>query len=74
MTIYTDNQAIKNFALLLDAAKVEGKILIKREDGSTFELTPITEKKSPLEVKGIESDVTQEEILDAIKESRQRRW
>lgn len=53
MKIYTYSEARQKLASLLEKAKKEGKIIIKRKDGSKFELRPIEEKKSPLDVGGI---------------------
>lgn len=72
MNTYTYSQARQNFALLLNKAKKEGKVLIKRKDGSIFELRPVSENKSPLDVKGINLEINKEEILDILKEVRSR--
>ena len=72
MNTYTYSQARQNFALLLNKAKKEGKVLIKRRDGSIFELKPVSENKSPLDVKGINLEINKEEILDILKEVRRR--
>ncbi len=53
MTVYTFSEARQNFASLLEKAKKEGVVLIKRKDGSLFEVLPITPKGSPLDVKGL---------------------
>ena len=52
-------------------------VVIATKDGSKFKLVPIREdrktEKSPLEgIKGIETDVTMEDILEAIKDGRDR--
>jgi hypothetical protein len=38
MTIYSISDASKHLAALLDRAKDEGKVLIRREDGTLFAL------------------------------------
>lgn len=72
MSTFTYSEARRKFASLLDRAKKEGKILIKRKDGSVFELKALSENKSPLDVKGIDLNINREEILDIIKEARSR--
>ncbi len=72
MNIYTYSEARQNLAELLDSAKRDGKVRIKRRDGSEFELVPITQKGSVLDVKGIDIDISREEILSVIKEIRER--
>jgi len=72
MNTYTYSQARQNFAFLLNKAKKEGKVLIKRKDGSIFELKPLSENKSPLDVKGINIEINKEEILEILGEVRNR--
>ena len=76
MKIYNYSEARQNFSTVLNIALKE-EVIIKRKDGSKFRLTSIQEKsenwRSPLEdVKGIKTDVTMGDILDAILESRER--
>ena len=52
MNTFTYSEARQKLAFLLDKAKREGKVLIKRKDGTIFELRPINSKKSYLNVKG----------------------
>lgn len=72
MNIYTYSEARQKLASLLEKAKKEGKVLIKRKDGSIFELKSITKKKSPLDVKGVNIKLGKEEIIDILKEVRKR--
>jgi len=72
MTTYTFSQARQNFATVLNQALKEGKVLIKRKDGSSFIIKPIKKTKSPLDVEGIDLGLTNEEIVDAIREIRER--
>ncbi len=72
MNTYTYSQARQNLALILEKAKTEGSVLIKRKDGIVFELKQIKNDKSPLDVEGIDIKITKNEILDTIKEIRQK--
>ena len=72
MNTYTYSEARQKLASLLDRAKKEGKVLIKRKDGSIFELKSVAEKKSPLDVKGINIKLGRDEILDILKEVKTR--
>lgn len=72
MTVFTFSEARQKFALLLNKAGKEGKVLIRRKDGSLFSVTPEKESKSPLDVKGIKTNATTEDILFAICESRKK--
>jgi PHD/YefM family antitoxin component YafN of YafNO toxin-antitoxin module len=70
MIIYTYSEARQNFSTVLEKAKSEGKVLIKRRDGSSFILTPVSPHKSPLNVKGIRKDIKSSEIIEILKEIR----
>ena len=72
MKTYTYSQARQNLATLLEKAKQDGEIIIKRKDGSTFVVKPVSKQKSPLNVDGIDLDLTSDEIIDIIRESRTR--
>ncbi len=73
MTVFTYSQARQNFAAVLDRAAEEGKVLIKRKDGSIFTLCPEKPNLSPLEVGGIRTKVSTREIVRAVRESRRKR-
>lgn len=72
MNTYTYSEARQKLASLLDKAKKEGKVIIKRKDGALFELKSITDKKSPLDVKGVNAKLKREEIIDILREVRER--
>ncbi len=73
MRVYTDSQARQKLASLLDEAKKKGEVRIKRRDGSEFVLRPIETGRSPLNVPGVDTDLSREEIVDAVRESRRVR-
>ena len=72
MITYTYSEARQNLATLLDNAKKEGEILIKRKDGSSFMVRPLNSSKSPLDVAGINIQLSSEEIVSSIREIRER--
>jgi hypothetical protein len=74
MRRYTSSQARQNFAAVLEQARREGAVRIERRDGQAFVIIPDREKRSPLDVKGISLDppITREEILQVIREGRER--
>jgi antitoxin (DNA-binding transcriptional repressor) of toxin-antitoxin stability system len=73
MTVFTYSQARQNFSAVLDRAKKEGRVLIKRKDGSVFTLCPEKPQSSPLDVKGVKTKVSTGEIVRAVRQSRRRR-
>jgi hypothetical protein len=72
MKVYTYSEARQQLARLLDEARRRGEIRIKRRDGTEFAVRPVQTEGSPLDVPGADTDVTREEILAAIRESRER--
>ena len=73
METFTYSEARQKLAKLLDKAKKEGSVLIKRRDGSVFELRPVNEKKKlPLDVKGVDLGLSSKEISDILREIRER--
>ena len=76
MKVYNYSEARQNFSTVLNTALNE-EVIITRKDGNQFKLIPVREnkgkKKSPLEgIKGIKANVTMDDILAAIRESRER--
>lgn len=72
MKVYTYSQARQNLSKLLDEAKNDGEVRIKRRDGKTYILKPLQENTSPLDVEGIESDFTIQELNSIVREGRER--
>ena len=72
MTIYTFSEARQKFASVLEKARSEGKVLIKRKDGSVFVIQPVSNMESPLNVKGIDLGLSASEIVDIVREVRKR--
>ena len=53
-------------------AKSQGEVRIKRKDGDEFVVKPILKKISHLDVEGVSLGLSVEEIVSAIRESRER--
>jgi hypothetical protein len=71
MKVYSYSEARQKLAELLDQAQSE-EVLIKRKDGTVFSVKSKREKKSPFDVKGMQSKVTKKNIVDAVRESREK--
>ncbi len=72
MKVFTYSEARQNLSKLLVLAQRE-EVEIRRKDGSTFSLrAKRTESKSPFDVPGVSTSVTTSNILDAVRESRER--
>jgi hypothetical protein len=76
MKVYNYSEARQNFATVFNTALKE-EVIIARKDGNKFKLVSLHEQKkgvSPLEaVKGIKTNVTMGDILDAIREGREKK-
>lgn len=72
MQVYTYSEARQKLALVLERAEATGKVIIRRKDGRTFCLIPEKAAGSPLDVPTIKTDMTTREIVDIIRDGRQR--
>ncbi len=72
MKVYTYSQARQKLAKLLDEARLEGEVGIKKRDGQMFILQPVKEQGSPLDIEGVDLNLSLEELTEAIRESRER--
>lgn len=72
MKLYTYSDARQQFSKVLDTARKEGKVLIRRRDGSLFSLVAVKSEVSPFDVKGISTKVTTPEIVDVLRRERER--
>ena len=72
MNVYTYSEARQRLASLLEQAAREGEVRIKRRDGQVFVVRPEARKSSPLDVEGVDLDISAEEILRFIQEGRER--
>jgi hypothetical protein len=72
MTTYTDTEAKRNLDVVLDQARQEGEIRIKRLDGQEFILRPAETTPSPLDVGRVPVRLSTDEIVQAVREGRER--
>ena len=72
MQVYTYSEARQKLAFVLEQAEDTGKVLIRRKDGRTFALIPERNAVSPLDVPSIKAKITTQELVDIIREGRER--
>ncbi|HIP83572.1 MAG TPA: type II toxin-antitoxin system Phd/YefM family antitoxin [Desulfocapsa sulfexigens] len=72
MQIYTYSETRQQLAAVLQQAEKSGKVLIRRKDGQTFALTPEKVTSSPLDVPYIKAKISTQELVDIIREGRER--
>ncbi len=72
MQVYSYSEARQKLATVLKQAETTGKVIIRRKDGRTFALIPEIIPDSPLDVPSIKAKITTDEIVDIIREGRER--
>lgn len=73
METYTYSEARQHFSDVLNNARHNGAVCVRRRDGTMFQITPVaTEAGSPFDVGTVDVKLTREEILMAVRESRAR--
>ncbi|MDQ3685013.1 MAG: type II toxin-antitoxin system Phd/YefM family antitoxin [Acidobacteriota bacterium] len=65
-------EAQENLSALLERAREQGEVRIKRADGQVFVLKPEEKKRSALDIAGIDLGVSTEEIVAFVREGRER--
>ncbi len=71
MKVYTYSEARQRLSDVLNTARSE-EVVIKRRGGETFSIIFRKSEKSPFDVPGIQTDATTNDILSAIRASRER--
>jgi antitoxin (DNA-binding transcriptional repressor) of toxin-antitoxin stability system len=72
MNVYTFSEARQKLASILERARKDGEVQIQRRDGQSFVLKPIKTTKSPLDVPGINLNLSSKDIVDIVREMRER--
>jgi hypothetical protein len=72
MKVYTYSEARQQLASLLDRARQDGVVRIRRRDGSAFLVQPDVSRRSPLDVPAARLDLGRDEIVRLVREGRER--
>jgi hypothetical protein len=72
MRTYTYSEARQQFAAVLNQAKRDGAVCIRRQDGSSFVLQPMAATGSPLDVPGVRSRLRRGELTELLRSERER--
>ena len=70
MKVYSFSEARQRFAEVLRQAKQEGQAQIRRRDGQLFLVQPARSVGSPLDVPGVESDLSVRDVVAFVEDSR----
>jgi len=71
-TVYTYSEARQKLAAVLEKSRAEGEVRIKRKDGQEFVVKPVEKPASPLDVEGVDLRLSADEIVDFVREVRER--
>ena len=72
-TVFTYSEARQKLATVLEQSKTEGEVRIKRKDGQEFVIKPAEKPESPLDIEGIDLEISAREIVGFVREMRERR-
>lgn len=70
MKEFTYSEARQELASVLDRARRDGAVRIRRRDGQCFVLRPDDRQGSPLDVPGIHLELSNDEIVSFVHEGR----
>lgn len=70
--IYTYSEARQNLAALLDLVNKEGEVVIVRKNGQAFSVKKVQSNQSPLDIPGVSTSISMDEIISSIREGRER--
>jgi hypothetical protein len=68
-TTYSYEKAKKSFDLVFKKATIDGKVAI-RKDNDLYILMPASKDASPLDVEGVDMNISSKDIIQFIHESR----
>jgi antitoxin (DNA-binding transcriptional repressor) of toxin-antitoxin stability system len=69
---YTFSEARQKFASVLESAERGGEEWIVRKNGTVFIIRPEIPHRSPLDVPGIDLNISPAEIVALVREGRER--
>ncbi len=73
MKVYTYSEAREKLANILEESKTE-EVIIRRRKGDMYSIVPqaLRSRRSPFDVPSLGKKITKKEIIEAIRESRER--
>lgn len=72
MREYSFSEAQQNLSVMLEYAKQEGVVCIKKNNGELFYIQANIHKKSPLDIDGVDLGLSTHDIVDIVRESREK--
>ena len=72
MTVFTDQEAQRRLADVLNEARASGEVRIRSGDGSEYIVRPAPTGRSPMDVGSVNLGMSADEIVAAVREGRER--
>jgi len=72
MTVFTDEEARRRFDALLHEARTSGEVRIRTGDGKEYVVRPAPTGRSPLDVGSVDVKLSAQQIVDIVREGRER--
>ncbi len=72
MRVYTYSEARQKLASLLEQAQTGDEVRVRRKDGREFVISPARSVDSPLDVEGVDLGLSAGEIVDVVRQMRER--
>ena len=72
MRVFAFSEARQNLATVLKLAQTDGSIRVRHRDGRVFTIRPETTEDSPLDIASVPLNLSREEIVASVRESRER--
>lgn len=73
MKEYSFTEARQNFASLLEEAKKDGAVCIKKKNGETYFLKPASNHRSPLHIASADLGLSATDIVNTVRAGRERK-
>jgi hypothetical protein len=70
--MFTDQQAGRESEAVLGEDRRDGEARIRTRDGQEFSVRPVLPARSPLGIPGVDLHLSADEIVQAIREGRER--
>jgi len=70
MKVYSYSEARQQLSDLLNRARREGQVQIRRRDGQVFVVRPAGKAGSPLDVPEVVTNLSRKEVVGLVRESR----
>ena len=72
MTTYSCEQVRQQLESVLRAARNQGEVRIKSQDGQEYAVRPVASTASPFDIPGVDLNLSADEIVAFVREGRER--